>query len=347
MTKKKHLNQRQHQRIAANQDRRLARAQNKTNKPELDSDLLTEAEHGLVISRFGQHADIEDSSGQIFRCNIRRTVNSLVTGDKVVFRRTKVPGGGPEGVVEAVAERESVLLRPDFYDGLKPVAANIDLMIIVSAVLPAFSLNIVDRYLIAAEAMHIKPLLLLNKIDLLTEEQRAEVDQQLAIYQKIGYEFLLLSAKTGEGTAQLDAYLKQGVSIFVGQSGVGKSSLVNNLLPDISAETREVSENSGLGQHTTTTARLYHLPDGGDLIDSPGIREFALWHLEPEQIALGYPEFKDWLGRCKFRDCKHLNDPGCALQHAVSIGEIHPERFANYHKILLSMAQDKPNYFQP
>ncbi len=149
----------------------------------------------------------------------------LVTGDKVVFRRTKVPGGGPEGVVEAVAERESVLLRPDFYDGLKPVAANIDLMIIVSAVLPAFSLNIVDRYLIAAEAMHIKPLLLLNKIDLLTEEQRSEVDQQLAIYQKIGYEFLLLSAKTGEGTAQLDAYLKQGVSIFVGQSGVGKSSL--------------------------------------------------------------------------------------------------------------------------
>lgn len=106
MTKKKHLNQRQHQRIAANQDRRLARAQTKASKPELDSDLLAEAEHGLVISRFGQHADIEDSSGQIFRCNIRRTVNSLVTGDKVVFRRTKVPGGGPEGVVEAVAERE-------------------------------------------------------------------------------------------------------------------------------------------------------------------------------------------------------------------------------------------------
>jgi len=343
VTKKKHLTDRQHQRIAANQKKRFQRA-GKADAPEQDLDLFAESEAGLVISRFGQHVDVEDHEGQVFRCSIRRTVTSLVTGDQVVWRRAKANNSTPQGVVEAVAERESILLRPDFYDGLKPVAANIDLMIIVSAVLPAFSTNIVDRYLIAAEAMQIKPLLLLNKVDLLNAEQRAELEQQLAIYTRIGYEFSLLSAKTGEGTDQLNQYLQQGCSIFVGQSGVGKSSLLNAVLPGINAHTQEVSETSGLGQHTTTTARLYHLPLGGDLIDSPGIREFALWHLEADQVAAAYPEFQPWLGRCKFRDCKHQSDPGCALQHAVSIGEIHPERFHNYHKILLSMQQDKPNY---
>lgn len=344
MTKKKHLTDRQNQRIEANQQKRFQRAEKKT-APEQDLDLFAEPESGLVISRFGQHADIEAADGGIYRCSLRRVIKSLVTGDKVLWRRAKIANSTPAGVVEAVAERESILLRPDFYDGLKPVAANIDLMIIVSAVLPTFSTNIVDRYLIAAEAMNIKPLLLLNKVDLLSESERNLIEEQLAIYTKLGYSFLLLSAKTGEGTEQLNDYLQQGCSIFVGQSGVGKSSLLNAVLPGIDAMTKEVSEGSGLGQHTTTTARLYHLPQGGDLIDSPGIREFALWHLEPEQVAAAYPEFKQWLGRCKFRDCKHQTDPGCALQHAVSLGEIHPERFQNYHKILLSMQQDKPNYF--
>lgn len=344
MTKKKHLTERQHQRIAANQKKRFVRAE-KPEAAEQDLDLFAESEPGLVISRFGQHADIEATDGSVHRCSLRRVINSLVTGDKVIWRRAKAANSTPAGVVEAAADRESVLVRPDFYDGLKPVAANIDLMIIVSAVLPVFSSNIVDRYLIAAEAMHIKPLLLLNKVDLLSDEERAVLEQQLQMYTSLGYDFLLLSAKTGEGTAQMNNYLQQGCSIFVGQSGVGKSSLLNAVLPGIDAITKEVSEVSGLGQHTTTTARLYHLPQGGDLIDSPGIREFALWHLEPEQVAAAYPEFQPWLGRCKFRDCKHQNDPGCALQHAVSQGDIHPERFHNYHKILLSMQQDKPNYF--
>lgn len=348
MTKKKHLNNRQTDRIAVNQQKRLDRLEKKAAKVEqqLEHTQLSAPEAGVVISRFGQHADVEDHNGAIERCNIRRTINSLVCGDKVVWRRSLQPQGGISGVIEAVQERSSVLSRPDFYDGLKPVAANIDLLIIVSAVLPALSLNIIDRYLVAAEAMQIKPLLLLNKIDLLSTEERAVVDKQLEIYRKIGYEILLLSAKTGEGMAQLDEYLKSGTSIFVGQSGVGKSSLVNNLLPELQVVTREVSDGSGLGQHTTTVARLYHLPDGGELIDSPGIREFALWHLPPDEVLWGFKEFRPWLGRCKFRDCKHLNDPGCALHHAIEIEEISAERFDNYHKILLSMAQDKPNFFK-
>lgn len=344
MTKKKHLNQRQHQRIADNEQRRLKRS-SKASASDWDDALLHPPEPGLVLSRFGQHADVEDTSGAVVRCNMRRTISSVVTGDAVSWRRSKQPTGSIDGVIEAVAERHSVLLRPDFYDGLKPVAANIDLMIIVSAILPALSLNIIDRYLVASEITGIKPLLVINKIDLLPETEQQALDQQLQLYRQMGYACLLVSAKTGQGMAELLQYLHSGTSIFVGQSGVGKSSLMNTLMPGLAAATQEVSEVSGLGQHTTTVSRLYHLPEGGKLIDSPGIREFALWHLSPEEVTNGFIEFRPWLGRCKFRDCKHLTDPGCAIQHAVAEGEISPLRYESYQKILHSMAQDKPHYF--
>ncbi|MBS5194741.1 MAG: ribosome small subunit-dependent GTPase A [Morganella morganii] len=133
------------------------------------------------------------------------------------------------------------------------------------------------------------------------------------------------------------------ISIFAGQSGVGKSSLLNTLLPEnADILVNNVSDVSGLGQHTTTASRLYHFPHGGDVIDSPGVREFGLWHLTPEQVTQGYTEFRDYLGGCKFRDCKHGDDPGCALREAVENGEISAERFENYHRILESMAQVKP-----
>jgi ribosome biogenesis GTPase / thiamine phosphate phosphatase len=344
VTKKKHLTQRQQQRIVDNASKRLRGAKNKAVE-SVDDASFAATETGLVLSRFGQHADVEDRGGVVVRCNMRRSVASLVTGDRVVWRRSLQPTGGIDGVIDAVEERSSVLLRPDFYDGLKPVAANIDLMIIVSAILPTLSLNIIDRYLVAAEITGIKPLLVINKVDLLSASELATVEQQLALYQTLGYDFLLVSAKTSAGMQQLLDYLHSGTSIFVGQSGVGKSSLMNSLMPGLAAHTQEVSTNSGLGQHTTTVSRLYHLPDGGDLIDSPGIREFALWHLSAEEVTRGFTEFTPWLGRCKFRDCKHIADPGCAIQHAVQTGEISQARYDSYVKILASMAQDKPNHF--
>ena len=343
VTKKKHLTQRQQQRIADNASKKLRAGKNK-GVETVDDASFSAAEAGLVISRFGQHADVEDANGAVTRCNMRRSVASLVTGDKVVWRRALQQTGGVDGVIDAVEERSSVLLRPDFYDGLKPVAANIDLMIIVSAILPVLSLNIIDRYLVAAEITGIKPLLVINKTDLLSAEQKHAVEQQLAQYEKLGYSFVMVSAKSGEGMPELLNYLHSGTSIFVGQSGVGKSSLMNSLMPGLEAQTQEVSQNSGLGQHTTTVSRLYHLPEGGDLIDSPGIREFALWHLTAEEVTRGFVEFTPWLGRCKFRDCKHISDPGCAIQHAVESGEILHERYDSYLKILASMAQDKPSY---
>jgi len=246
-------------------------------------------------------------------------------------------------VVEAVEPRTSVLTRPDYYDGLKPVAANVDQMVIVGSVLPELSLNIIDRYLIASETLEIAPLIVLNKIDLLDEDQRKQYQLSLTEYERIGYEVLYVSKQTGEGIDDLEQKLQGRINIFVGQSGVGKSSLVNALMPELtqSVEEGEISETSGLGQHTTTAARLYHIPSGGDLIDSPGVREFGLWHLDAEDITKAYVEFRPYLGGCKFRDCKHGDDPGCILREAVEKGEISTVRYEDYHRIIESTDENK------
>ncbi|OKU53208.1 small ribosomal subunit biogenesis GTPase RsgA, partial [Escherichia coli] len=282
--------------------------------------------------------------GDVHRCNIRRTIRSLVTGDRVVWRPGKpaAEGVNVKGIVEAVHERTSVLTRPDFYDGVKPIAANIDQIVIVSAILPELSLNIIDRYLVACETLQIEPIIVLNKIDLLDDEGMAFVNEQMDIYRNIGYRVLMVSSHTQDELKPLEEALTGRISIFAGQSGVGKSSLLNALL-GLQKEilTNDVSDNSGLGQHTTTAARLYHFPHGGDVIDSPGVREFGLWHLEPEQITQGFVEFHDYLGLCKYRDCKHDTDPGCAIREAVEEGKIAETRFENYHRILESMAQVK------
>jgi ribosome biogenesis GTPase len=249
---------------------------------------------------------------------------------------------GISGIVEAVHPRQSVLTRPDFYDGIKPVAANIDQIVIVSAVLPEFSTNLVDRYLVAAEHVEIQPLLVLNKIDLLDDISREKLEKQLDIYRNLGYPLLTVSCETEHGLDELQAKLKDKISVFVGQSGVGKSSLINALDPHAKALTGEISDQSGLGQHTTTTARLYHFANGGMLIDSPGIREFSLWHLENDRVTWCFKEFRDYLGGCKFRDCKHGTDPGCLIRAAVEEGKIAVERYQNYHRILESM-QDARN----
>ncbi|HIE6129542.1 TPA: small ribosomal subunit biogenesis GTPase RsgA [Proteus mirabilis] len=343
MTKRK-LSKGQQRRVQENHKKRL-QSKEKKNHVELDDAQLGEATEGLVISRFGQHADIEAADGSITRCNIRRTISSLVTGDKVVWRPALQTQENVRvnGIVEAVHERTSVLTRPDYYDGIKPIAANIDQIIIVSAILPELSLNIIDRYLVACETLNIEPLIVLNKVDMLDAESRAMVSEWMQIYKDIGYRVLEVSSYTKEGLEALTQALIGHISIFAGQSGVGKSSLLNTLLPTMeeSILVNQVSDNSGLGQHTTTASRLYHFPLGGDVIDSPGVREFGLWHLTPEQVTKGFIEFRPFLGGCKFRDCKHNDDPGCLITEAVDKGEIAPTRFENYHRILESMSQVK------
>ncbi|WNJ96944.1 small ribosomal subunit biogenesis GTPase RsgA [Vibrio ruber] len=342
MGKKKKLTKGQVRRVRHNQTKRLKQE----TTVEWDESMLGSAKQGLVISRFGQHADIEDLQTQeIHRCNLRRGIETLVSGDRVIWRSGLETMAGISGVVEAVEPRHSILTRPDYYDGLKPVAANIDQIIIISSVLPELSLNIIDRYLIVAETLNIQPLLVLNKVDLLSAEQKQEFREWMTTYEKLGYASLFVSRKTGEGLEQLEACLTDKINVFVGQSGVGKSSLVNAILPNLEEgiEEGDVSANSGLGQHTTTAARLYHIPTGGDLIDSPGVREFGLWHLTPEEITQAYIEFRPYLGGCKFRDCKHDDDPGCIIREAVDNGDISEIRYENYHRILESMTENKAN----
>jgi len=343
MAKQRRLNKGQLRRIKSNQEKRIQRAELEI---EVEDAALDASESGIVVSRFGQQAIICTESDPALRCHIRRAVDSLVCGDEVIWRRFKQRSEDVAGVIEAVQPRRSLLSRPDYYDGVKPVAANVDQILIVSSVLPAFSSQIIDRYLVACEDIGVTPVIILNKADLLAEletEQREEIDHALAVYRDVGYQVLEVSAKQPDSLHALQELLSAHVSIVVGQSGVGKSSLVNALLPDIDADVGAISDNSGLGQHTTTVATRYVVPTGGILIDSPGIREFALWHLEPERVAWCYIDFRPYLGQCKFRDCKHQDDPGCALREALEAGDLHPLRLYNFHKIIESMAIKKPS----
>ena len=232
-------------------------------------------------------------------------------------------------------------MRPDIYGKLRPVAANVDLIAIVFSAKPDAFSNLLDRYLVASEAQDIKPVLILNKVDMLEDNAFPEIHKLIKEYEFIGYDVLQVSATTGEGIAELQDYLTGKTAIFVGQSGVGKSSLINHIQPDANMSVGELSIGKEKGTHTTTVSRLFHLSGGGVLIDSPGIREFALTHLTKEQVINGFIDFRPYLGHCKFRDCSHNKDLGCSLLAAVADKKVLATRLHNYRQILLSQESDR------
>jgi len=339
---KRKVNRRQAWRIDKIQSERAARAERRDAliEEQLEGGELGPEQHGLIISHFGRQVDVEalegESKGEILRCHLRTHLGQLVTGDRVIWRRSP-----DSGVVVAVLDRHSELLRPNNHGELKPVAANIDYIVIVIAVEPYAHANLIDRYLVAAEASNIEPVLLLNKADLLNEDNRQRLEPLLELYRSLGYRTLLASTASSHGLDELKALLADHISVFVGQSGVGKSSLINSLLPGADLRVGALSEQSRKGRHTTTTARLFHFPDGGDLIDSPGIREFALWHMTEDQVLSGFRELAQLQGHCRFRDCRHEQEPGCAFLEAVDNGTISEQRFNSYRQILNSMQDSR------
>jgi len=288
---------------------------------------------GIVVARFNKYLTLEDQNGALMMAVARRKLPPLVCGDRVRWHMADEN----KAVIVGVEERSTLLARPDSRGKIRPMAANIDQMIIVCAIdekQPVlFNERLIDSYLVTAEVLAINPLILINKIDLVDTPTLEKIHDYFHLYDSIAYPVIYISCHDLQGFAQLTQRLPDHTSIFVGESGVGKSSLINKLLPDHDLRIGQLSALSGKGMHTTTTTTLYHLPQGGDLIDSPGVREFGLNLHDIHVLANGFREFRPFFGQCKFRNCRHLGEQGCALITACQHGDIDQRRLHSYQAL--------------
>ena len=287
---------------------------------------------GLVVAAYGKRYEVEIcdvglNNKQRISCVTRGKKTDLACGDIVTIKLTDKA----EGVVESSQPRKSLLYRSNVIKS-KILASNVTQIIIVLATQPSFYEALLNRCLVAAEAAQIKPLIVLNKCDLGDAD---DAKNKLKLYQSLGYQVLHLSAK--QDIAALRPYLAQHQSVLVGQSGMGKSTIINALLPDQNVRTQIMSEALDSGKHTTTAAHLYHLDDSSSLIDSPGLQEFGLNHLSQQDLELAFIEFRPYLGNCRFNNCKHSHEPDCAVINAVSVGKISANRLAIYQAISIEL----------
>ncbi|MCP5238792.1 MAG: ribosome small subunit-dependent GTPase A [Zoogloeaceae bacterium] len=287
---------------------------------------------GQVVAAFGRQYEVELTGGERLLCFPRGKRSNLACGDRVHVERS----GDGVGVINNHLERHSLLYRSDAWKQ-KLIAANVTQLVLVVATEPSFSDELLSRCICAAESEDIASLIVLNKTDL--HNRLAAAREALACFSSLGYDILELSAH-----ADVEAFrgrLLGHCSVLVGQSGMGKSTLTNALVPEAKAATREISESLDSGKHTTTFARMYRLDKSSQLIDCPGLQTFGLAHLDQGQLLNSFREFRPFIGTCRFRDCRHDAEPGCALLHAVAAGQIDSRRWAHYRQFRSELEEAK------
>jgi len=323
---KRKLSKQQQRRIASQQENKI-----QDDKLQLDE---SSTQTARVISHHGRQLYAETENFEKIKCKIRQNLGDIACGDYVLLQQALNATGESQNVVIAVKERTNLLVKTGFAGAVKPVAANIGQLVIVTALLPRPNPYLIDRYLTSAENLPAKALIVINKIDLLDDETKIVADELTKLYESIGYHVICTSIKQNIGIDELSQALSNTTSILVGLSGVGKSSLVKAILPKEEIKIGETSKSTGEGKHTTTVSALYHLKDNGIIIDSPGVRDFTPINKTQEEITHGFIDVRKFNGACKFANCSHQNEPGCAMKEAVKNGDLNPQRFNNYLRLV-------------
>ena len=296
---------------------------------------------GLVIKSTGSWYQVATPDGNIIDCRIKgkfrtkdiKTTNPVAVGDHVELE--------PEPdqatcVITKLHDRKNYIIRKsvNLSKQAQIIAANLDqAFLIVTLASPRTSLGFIDRFLVTAEAYDIPAGLIFNKLDLFSDEGLEILAEYEDIYARLGYPCFKVSALEGTNLEEIETLLKDKVTLFTGHSGVGKSTLINRLIPDIELKTGKISDWSDKGQHTTTFAEMHQLPQGGYLIDTPGIRELGIIDIEKQELGHFFPEMRELLNECRFHNCRHINEPGCAVMEAVEEGIIDQSRYDSYLSI--------------
>lgn len=328
---KRKLSKQQQRRISSNQNNRIAENREKTGQWQLDE---SSTQTARVISHHGRQLFAETQNREYLKCKIRQNLGDIACGDYIVIQQALDASGESQNVVVAIKERKNLLVKTGFAGAVKPVAANIGQLVIVTALKPEPNPYLIDRYLTAAENLPAQALIIINKVDLLNHKTKRITEDLTGLYQDIGYRVICSSMEQNVGIEEISDALSQTTSILVGLSGVGKSSIVKKILPEEEIKIGETSASTGEGKHTTTVSALYHLKDNGIIIDSPGVRDFTPINNSIDEITHGFKDVRRYSGSCKFSNCSHSTEPGCAMKQAVTDGELNEQRFKNYLRLI-------------